>query len=94
MKRCLIIISLFVLIGCSSSIRSAVPGSELIRVTQNGADVTQCKPLGEVHAYPPFFLPGDAERTIRNRTVVMGGNTVLTSSTDLVVANGFVYKCD
>jgi hypothetical protein len=65
---------------------------ERVRVTTSDGDVTQCKFLGEVKAYPPFVGPKDAEHTIRNEAADLGADVVRLSS-GIGEATGKAYDC-
>ena len=78
----LLVASLF---GCASSSRQ-------VHVTRNAADVEHCKPIGAVQTIPPYALPGEDMRLIRDKTVAVGADTVLLNASRAVTA-GVAYRC-
>jgi hypothetical protein len=63
-----------------------------VRVTKVETDVSACRSLGEVVAYPPFIGPKDAEHTLRNKAAGLGGDVVLIHN-GIGKATGKVYDC-
>jgi hypothetical protein len=84
------IVLLASLLGCKTV---APEGSDAIRVTRNAADVEHCKTIGAVQTVPPYALPGDDLREIRNRTVAVGADTVLLNASRSPSTSGVAYRC-
>jgi hypothetical protein len=82
-----------VLIACSCATRVPrvlAPGADRVKFTQNAADVTGCKVVGNVSGLMPA---GDSqiylEDQLRNRTVGLDGNTVFLTTP----YEGVAYRC-
>jgi hypothetical protein len=70
------------------------PGADKVKITQNPADVASCSAVGNIKA--PRDAQGqvdilDADASLRNQTIGLGGNTALETSTLLV--EGVAYRC-
>lgn len=73
--------------GCTTV--ALAPGADQVKLTHNAADVSACKPVGNVSASGPTTQVWDIEPLLRNRAVGLGGNTVfLATNTD-----GVAYRC-
>jgi hypothetical protein len=89
--RLLIAVAVFALFsGCVT----LAPGADKVRITQNSADVASCSAVGNIKA--PRDAQGqvdllDAETSLRNQTVGLGGNTALETST--LLGEGVAYRC-
>ncbi len=78
------------LLGC----RTVAPsGSDAVHITRNAADIEHCKPVGAVQTIPPYALPGDDIKEIRNRTVAVGADTVLLNASRSASTRGVAYRC-
>ena len=64
-----------------------VPGAELVKVTQNPADVASCKAVGNINT----SHYGPNETMMRNAVVGDGGDTFLQTAWPAPV--GVAYKC-
>jgi hypothetical protein len=73
----------------------SVPGAAQVRVTRNPADVSSCTAVGNVDAgCSPEGQQRTFEQTIRERTIGVGGNTVLvTTEWQGMVCGGIAYAC-
>ena len=80
---------LVALAGCTT----LAPGAKGVYITRNAADVEQCKALGSVQSVPPYILPNDDLKQLRNQTVAFGADTVLLTGPRLVSTAGVAYRC-
>ena len=78
-----------VLLGCTS----LPSGGRDVRVTRDTAVVEHCKHIGAVQSVPPYAFPGDDLEQIRGRTVAMGADTVLLSTSRKESTTGIAYRC-
>lgn len=62
------------------------PGADKVKFTQDAADVTGCKAVGNVSA---LRTRGDTENYLRNTTIGLGGNTVFRTAS----FEGVAYNC-
>jgi len=62
------------------------PGADKVKFTQDAADVTGCKPVGNVSA---LRTRSDTESYLRNTTIGLGGNTVFRTAS----FEGVAYNC-
>jgi hypothetical protein len=69
------------------------PGAKEIPVTRNTSDVQSCKPVGSLHSVPPYIMPGDDLKQIRNQAVGLGADTILLTGPRLVSTAGVAYRC-
>ena len=89
--RPLIAVSVLALLsGCVT----LAPGADKVKMTQNPADVAGCTAVGNIKA--PRDAQGqvdilDADATLRNQTIGLGGNTALETST--LLSEGVAYRC-
>jgi len=71
------------------------PGAAQVRITRNSSDVASCTAVGNVDA--GCSAEGEKrafEHTIRNRTIGVGGNTLLVTDEWLGrVCGGIAYEC-
>jgi hypothetical protein len=79
------------LVGCSSL---SFGGASVGRVSDPSA-VKACTPLGEIWSSPPYALPDDWEKQLRNRTAELGGDTVLADAPGLSAGKvqGRAFRC-
>lgn len=93
-------VMLAVLSGCVATVTLA-PGAEAVRVTKNPADVTACRPMGNVDAKTAQGNVLNITPILRNQVVGLGGDTLLVTfdPRDHVVNNpgdvatGIAYQC-
>jgi hypothetical protein len=69
------------------------PGAKEIAITRSMAEVEHCKPLGAVQSVPPYVIPGDDLKQLRNQSVPLGADTILLTSPRLVSTAGIAYRC-
>lgn len=91
MKKTLkLLILFFALVGCASLTKEG----EKVRLTLNENDVSACKFIENIKIGPPYWLPSDWKKKLRNKAGTVGGNTVLTKKPGLkVYVEGKVYTC-
>jgi|SRR5882672_7477568 len=65
------------------------PGADKVKFTNNAADVTGCKAVGNVSAEYNLWQPEFSRDQLRNKTVGLDGNTVFLTS----LAAGVAYRC-
>jgi hypothetical protein len=72
-----------------------VPGAAAVRITHDLSDVASCAAVGNVDAgCSPQGERRMFEHTIRNRTIEMGGNTVVvTNEWQGMMCQGVAYDC-
>jgi hypothetical protein len=86
------IVFLFTILAAGCASLSA--GGQRVPFTENIADVQGCKLLGNVSAPPPYGLPDDWKKKLRNGTADLGGNVVFTEGAPLIgVPSGHAYAC-
>jgi hypothetical protein len=71
---------------------TVAPQAEHIVMTRKPADVAQCRMLGQVAAYPPYIMPNDDYRQMKNAAVLLNADTVLVLNR-FGVAKGMAYQC-
>jgi hypothetical protein len=72
------------------------PGADQVRLTRNPADVSSCKPVGNVsgECSSGSHQLQAIEPLLRNHTVGLGGNTVFVTVDSLGIAcEGVAYHC-
>ena len=89
MSKLLWFVALGSLVGCTT----LAPGAGDVTVTRDTSKVAQCKALGSVNSVPPYALPGDDLKQIKNQSVGMGADTVLLTGPRLVSTAGVAYRC-
>ena len=94
--KAILLISVITVIGAMNSgcvTVALAPGADKVHLTKNPADVTTCKVVGNVKR-PPGSSSLDAEPSIRNQAVGLGGNTVFISQEDISGPEQVVaYQC-
>jgi hypothetical protein len=61
---------------------------------RHAADVENCKPMGSVSSDPPYVLPDDFKKQLRNRVVGLDADTVFVNGhVQLVHMTGVAYRC-
>ncbi len=89
----------FIILGLSmssvftSACTTLAPTAQTVSTTRDAMVVTNCKAVGNVASIPPYILPGDDLKQIKNQTVGLGGNTVLITGPRLVSTQGIAYSC-
>jgi hypothetical protein len=89
--RMLVMAYLFALVSACVTL---APGADKVRITQNPADVSNCSAVGNIKA--PRDAQGqvdvlDADATLRNQTIGLGGNTAFETSA--LLGEGVAYRC-
>jgi hypothetical protein len=74
--------------GCTT----LAPQAEHVRITREAADVAACKAVGDVHSTPPYALPNEDYKQLRNAAVALQADTVLVT-TRAVISRGVAYQC-
>jgi hypothetical protein len=86
-----VVIALGVISGCATV--ALAPGADKVRLSKDAADVATCKVVGNVKR-PQEGNSLDAEPTIRNQAVGLGGNTVFITQSDMTgPVQGIAYQC-
>ena len=62
-------------------------------ITRDVAAVEHCKALGSVASAPPYVLPGDDLKQLKNQALGLGANTVLLTGPRFVSTAGVAYQC-
>jgi hypothetical protein len=81
--------AVFMLAACTTRL---TPDAERVKVTKEQNDVQGCKSLGFVDAQPPFSTPNDAMNEMKNKTALLGGDTLYVTNYSLK-ASGVAYSC-
>jgi hypothetical protein len=76
-----------------SACTTMAPGAKGFAITRSTAEVEHCKPLGAVQSVPPYVIPGDDLKQLRNRSVPLGADTILLTSPRFVSTAGIAYRC-
>ena len=84
-----ILVSSLALAACSS----LSAGGQHVQYTSNPNEVSNCRPLGNVTATPPYGLPDDWKNQLRNRTAERGGNRVYSPPPGIGAVEGQAYHC-
>jgi len=89
--------SLSLLLVAASVLTSActtlAPTAQGIPTTRDAAQVASCKAVGNVASTPPYILPGDDLKQIKNQAAGLGGDIVLITSPRIVSTQGIAYQC-
>ena len=92
--------TLIVTLACLTVVTACVtlaPGADKVRVTSSPADVTACKPVGNIRIplspQLDVFEMANAELEFRNQIVGLAGNTGLVTSALLGAYEGIAYQC-
>jgi hypothetical protein len=88
MKR-LFLLSPLALCACTT----LAPGTAEVFVTRDPAAVQACQAAGNVASVPPYVLPGDDLKQVRNQAVGLQADTVLLTGPRLVSTQGVAYRC-
>lgn len=86
-------VSLLTLVAALSACTTVAPQANDVRVTRETADVASCHPVGSVRSVPPYILPGDDFKQLRNQSISLGADTILVTSPRLVMTSGVAYRC-
>ncbi len=82
--------ALFFLPACAS----LTAGGEKVTLTEMRTDVQKCSSRGKVVSTPPYALPSDWKKKLRNAAAELGGNWVFTEGAGLKSdVNGEAYLC-
>lgn len=85
----LALLLLFALGACTT----LAPGAHAVRITENPADVAGCRAVGPVSSSPPYVVPGDDLKQLRNDAVALRANTVLRTGPRILITRGIAYRC-
>jgi hypothetical protein len=69
------------------------PGAQDIPVTRNTAEVEHCKAVGPLQSVPPYIMPGDDLRQMRNQAVGLGADKILLTGPRVLSTAGVAYRC-
>jgi hypothetical protein len=78
-----------VLLACTT----LAPTARDIPTTREPAAIANCKAVGNVASIPPYILPGDDLRQLKNQAAGLGGDMVLITGPRLVSTQGIAYRC-
>jgi hypothetical protein len=81
--------SILAVSGCTT----LAPTAASITTTRDGAAVSNCKPVGNVASTPPYVLPGDDLKQLKNQAAGLGGEIVLITGPRLISTQGIAYRC-
>ena len=91
----LAIVSATLIVGCTTI--TVAPGADKVRLTGNPADVTTCKPVGNIkvpEVSPGLVSPYAAQTQFRNLAVGLGSDVALvTQGSVSVPETGIGYRC-
>jgi hypothetical protein len=89
-------VSATLIVGCTTL--TVAPGADKVRVTGNAADVTTCKPVGNIkvpEVSPGLVSPFVAQTQFRNLAVGLGSDVALvTQGSVSVPVTGIGYRCN
>lgn len=77
----------------TSACTTLAPTAQAVSTTRDAAAVANCKAVGNVASSPPYILPGDDLKQIKNQAVGLGGNIVLITGPRIVSTQGIAYSC-
>lgn len=89
MSKLLWLVILASLVGCTT----LAPGASDVTITRDTGQVANCKALGSVNSIPPYILPNDDLKQLKNKSIGMGADTVLITSPRLISTAGMAYRC-
>lgn len=89
MKKLLLLAIASVLAGCTT----LAPGADAVRITHDPAQVASCKAVGSVLSSPPYVMPGDDLKQMRNEATALGGNVILRTGPRVLATRGVAYRC-
>lgn len=89
MSKLVLLTALAALVGCTT----LAPGAREVTITRDTGQVANCKALGSVNSIPPYMLPGDDLKQLKNKSIGVGADTVLITSPRLVSTAGIAYRC-
>lgn len=89
MNRLVLLAAVAALTGCTT----LAPGASRIWITTNPADVAGCRAVGSVESSPPYVMPGDDLKQLRNAATGLGANAILRTGPRLFVTRGVAYRC-
>ena len=72
---------------------SLAPQASAVVTTREAATVSNCHAVGNVASIPPYILPGDDLKQLKNQAVGLNADTVLLTGPRLVSTQGVAYKC-
>lgn len=87
--RKLLLLIVTALAGCTT----LAPGADAVRITRSADSVRSCHPVGYVQSSPPYVMPGDDYKQVRNQAAALGGNAVLITGPRLIHTAGTAYRC-
>lgn len=77
----------------ASACTTLAPTAKDVPTTRDATAVAKCKAVGNVASVPPYVLPGDDLKQLKNQAVGLGGNIVLLTGPRLVSTQGIAYSC-
>jgi hypothetical protein len=89
MKRAIVCLAVLTLTACATAV---APQAEAIRTTTNPADVAKCAVVGSVEAEPPYMMPGDDLKQMKNAALVLNADTVFVTRR-AGKSQGVAYRC-
>jgi|HubBroStandDraft_6_1064221.scaffolds.fasta_scaffold279918_2 hypothetical protein len=78
-----------VLSGCTTM----APRADQVSIVTDPALVQHCAAVGNVTSTPPYVLPGDDLKQLRNQAAGLGADTVLRTGPRIVSTQGVAYRC-
>jgi outer membrane lipoprotein SlyB len=75
--------------GCTT----LAPHAEDVRTTSHAEEVAHCTAMGSVRSVPPYIMPNEDLKQLRNKAVALGADTVLITGPRLISTAGIAYKC-
>lgn len=89
MKTCPLLLAL-----AAGGCITVTPKGETVRVTDNGAEVANCKLLGTIRPNVPYLSRAEAIKQMRNQTGQDGGDVLLLTSSGWTRGDaGTEYSC-
>jgi len=87
------VVALAAVAGLLAGCTTLAPGATRVWITTNPSDVSGCHAVGSVQSSPPYVMPGDDLKQLRNEAVALGGNTILRTGPRILVTRGVAYRC-
>jgi hypothetical protein len=87
-KNHIIMALLLALSGCATM----APGAKEVRMLK-APDAASCTAAGAVYSIPPYILPNDDLKQLKNQAIALGANAVLVTGPRVLVTRGIAYRC-
>jgi hypothetical protein len=87
--RKILLLNALALAGCTTM----APHADQVAIVTDPIAVEKCSALGNVASDPPYIMPGDDLKQLRNQAAGLGADTVLRTGPRIVSTKGIAYRC-